>query len=113
MMEGSEELREAVVTLRRENDLLRTAATHSSLLLKALDAVLCVDGDDDPFAGVFSALMPVFEYSHVIVLIEQGHEKKRAFGMRGREYHRTGRLALDAGQVPRQGAFGPRRNDRI
>lgn len=74
MMEGSEEIREAVVTLRRENDLLRIATTHSNLLLKALDSVLCVDGDDDPFAGVFSALMPVFEYSHVIVLIEQGKD---------------------------------------
>ena len=70
-MEGSEELREALVTLRRESDLLRVETTHANLLLKALDAVLCVDGDDDPFVGVFSALMPVFEYSHAIVLIEQ------------------------------------------
>jgi len=69
-MEGSEELREALVALRRENDLLRIETTHSNLLLKALDAVLCVDGDDDPFAGVFSALMPVFECAHAIVLIE-------------------------------------------
>lgn len=71
MMEGSEELREALVTLRRENDLLRVETTHANLLLKALDAVLCVAGEDDPFAGVFSALMPVFECSHAIVLIEQ------------------------------------------
>lgn len=78
MMEGSEELREAIVTLRRENDLLRTATTHSNLLLKALDVVLCVDGDDDPFAGVFSALMPVFEYSLAIVLIEQQQERDGA-----------------------------------
>ncbi|MGC4250128.1 MAG: EAL domain-containing protein [Sphingobium sp.] len=70
-MEGSEGLREALVTLRRENDLLRIETTHANLLLKALDAVLCVDGDDDPFVGVFSALMPVFECSHAIVLIEQ------------------------------------------
>ena len=39
-MEGSEELREALVTLRRENDLLRVETTHANLLLKALDAVL-------------------------------------------------------------------------
>jgi len=73
-MEGSEELREALVTLRRENDLLRIENTHANLLLKALDAVLCVDGDDDPFAGVFSALMPVFECSHAIVLIEEEND---------------------------------------
>nr|WP_306766369.1 EAL domain-containing protein [Shinella pollutisoli] len=59
------------MTLRRENDLLRIETTHANLLLKALDAVLCVDGDDDPFAGVFSALIPVFECSLAIVLIEQ------------------------------------------
>ncbi len=70
-MEGSEELREALVTLRRENDLLRVETTHANLLLKALDAVLRVDGGDDPFAGVFSALMPVFECSHAIVLTER------------------------------------------
>ena len=69
-MEGSEELREALVTLRRENDLLRVETTHANLLLKALDAVLCVDGDDDPFTEVFSALKPVFDYAHAIVLIE-------------------------------------------
>lgn len=73
-MEGSEELREALVTLSRENDLLRIETIHANLLLKALDAVLCVDGDDDPFAGVFSALIPVFECSHAIVLIEQENE---------------------------------------
>lgn len=71
-MQDSEELREAVLTLRRENDLLRTETTHANLLLAALDAVLCVDGDTDPFAGVFSALMPVFACTCAIVLIEQG-----------------------------------------
>ena len=70
MIEGSEELREALVTLRRENDLLGIEITHANLLLKALDSVLCVGSDDDPFAGVFSALEPVFKCSHVIVLIE-------------------------------------------
>lgn len=69
-MERSEELREALVALRRENDLLRTETTHAKLLLEALDAVLCVNGDDDPFKGVFSALVPVFDCSHAIVLIE-------------------------------------------
>ncbi|MCW5620318.1 MAG: EAL domain-containing protein [Burkholderiales bacterium] len=72
-MEGSEELRETLVAMRREIDLLRVEATHANLLLNALDSVLCVDGDADPFAGVFSALLPVFEYSHAIVLIENDH----------------------------------------
>jgi diguanylate cyclase (GGDEF)-like protein len=70
-MEGAEELREILVAMRREIDILRVEATHANLLLDALDAVLQVDDDGDPFAGVFSALLPVFECSHAIVLIEQ------------------------------------------
>ncbi len=73
-MEGSEELRETLVGMRREIDILRTETTHANLLLTALDAVLCVDGDHDPFAGVFSALMPVFEYSCAIVLTERSDD---------------------------------------
>ena len=71
-MEGSEELRETLVAMRREIDFLRTETTHANHLLKALDAVLSVDGDEDPFVGVFSALAPVFEYSHAVVLIGLG-----------------------------------------
>lgn len=70
-MEDAEELRETIMTMRRELDLLRIETTHANLLLAALDTVLGVNGDFDPFAGVFSALMPVFSCSCVIVLIEQ------------------------------------------
>ncbi len=70
-MEDSEELRETLFAMRRECDLLRTETTHANLLLTALDAVLCVDGEDDPFAGVFAALLPVFEAVCSIVLIER------------------------------------------
>lgn len=71
MMEGSEELRETIVGMRREIDSLRTEATHANILLTALDAVLSVEEDADPFAGVFSALLPVFEASHAVVLVEE------------------------------------------
>ncbi|MGO1500472.1 MAG: putative bifunctional diguanylate cyclase/phosphodiesterase [Marinobacter sp.] len=70
-MEGAEELRETLVAMRREIDILRVEATHATLLLEALDAMLGVEGDDDPFIGVFSALLPVFRCSHAIVLIEK------------------------------------------
>lgn len=70
-MEDSEELRETVLTMRREIDLLRTETTHANLLLAALDAVLSVGSETDPFTGVFSALMPVFACTCVIVLIEK------------------------------------------
>lgn len=57
--------------MRREVDILRTEARHANLLLDALDSVLRVDNNGDPFADVFSALFPVFECSYAIVLIEQ------------------------------------------
>ena len=68
-MQSSEELRETLVAMRREIDSLRTETTHANLLLQALDALLCVEGDDDLFASVFSALRPVFGFSHAMVLI--------------------------------------------
>lgn len=69
-MEGSEELRETLVAMRREIGALRVEATHANLLLEALDAMLDVDAEHDPFIGVFAALLPVFECSGAIVLIE-------------------------------------------
>ena len=69
-MHGAEELREALLAMRREIDVLRIEATHANLLLDALDAVLCVDDSVDPFVGVFSAVFPVFECSYAIVLTE-------------------------------------------
>lgn len=69
-MEGNEELRETLVGMRQELDSLRTEAAHATLLLQALDALLVVKGNDDPFAGVFDALLPVFEASHAIVLVQ-------------------------------------------
>ena len=70
VLEGSEELREALVALRREVGTLRVEVTHANVLLEALEAMLDVDGDVDPFVGVFKALLPVFECSYAIVLIE-------------------------------------------
>lgn len=76
-MEGSEELRETLVAMRREIDILRVEATHANLLLEALDAMLDVDAEHDPFVGVFAALLPVFECSGAIVLIEDPTDPQR------------------------------------
>ncbi|WP_341644127.1 putative bifunctional diguanylate cyclase/phosphodiesterase [Thauera sp. SDU_THAU2] len=72
MTEDSEGLRETLVDMRRELDMLRIETTHAKLLLSALEAMLGANGDDDPFNGVFTALMQVFEYAHAIVLVEPG-----------------------------------------
>ncbi len=76
-MEGTEELRETLVAMRREIGILRVEATHANLLLEALDAMLDVDAQDDPFAGVFTALLPVFDCSGAIVLIEDSADPQR------------------------------------
>lgn len=69
-MESSEALRETIMTMSREVDFLRTETTHANLLLNALDTVLCVDSNADPFAEVFSALLPIFAFTCAIVLVE-------------------------------------------
>lgn len=69
-MESSEALRETILTMSREVDSLRTETVQANLLLTALDAVLCVDGDVDPFKDVFTALLPIFNFSEAIVLVE-------------------------------------------
>ncbi len=67
---AGEEFRETVIAMRRELDLLRTEARHANLLLSALDSVLTVGGDEDPFVGVFDAVRSIFEYSHALALVE-------------------------------------------
>ncbi len=66
----AEELRETIVAMGRELDLLRTEARHANLLLTALDSVLAVGRDEDPFAGVFEAVLSIFDYSHALALVE-------------------------------------------
>ncbi|MCL2635829.1 MAG: EAL domain-containing protein, partial [Betaproteobacteria bacterium] len=67
-MSNAEELRETIVSMQRELDMLRLETTHSHTLLDALDALLVVSGEDDPFAGVFSVLLPIFDAALAIVL---------------------------------------------
>lgn len=69
-MPGSEELREALLSLQLENDRLRTEATHARLQLRSLEALLRTDIDEDPFPGVFESLHSVFEFQQALVLIE-------------------------------------------
>lgn len=67
----AEELRETIIAMGRELDLLRTEARHANLLIAALDSVLAVDRGEDPFAGVFTAVSSIFEYSHALALVEK------------------------------------------
>jgi len=67
-MSDSEYLRETIFSMQREVEMLRQEATQSRTLLRALDALLVVSAEDDPFAGVFSVLLPTFDAALAIVL---------------------------------------------
>ncbi len=75
-MEGSEELLETLVAMRREVGILRVEATHANLLLEALDSMLDADAQDDPFVGVFTALLPVFDCTGAIVLMDSSDSQR-------------------------------------
>jgi diguanylate cyclase (GGDEF)-like protein len=69
--ETPEELREVILDQRRELDTLRREADDAALMLDALGALLDLEHDEDPFAGVFAVLGPVFRFSHALVLSER------------------------------------------
>lgn len=67
-----EELLEVMVTLRRDNDALRTASAHANQLLDSLATLLTEGSQEDPFASVFASLRSTFRFSHAVALIEDG-----------------------------------------
>jgi signal transduction histidine kinase len=69
-IETSEELREALITLRTEHEALVKASNHAQQLLDGLEALLGIQLGDDPFARVFTSLRKVFTYSHALLLTE-------------------------------------------
>ncbi len=69
-IETAEELRETLYRLHMEHEALAQASSHAHQLLDALDALLGVQLDDDPFCRVFLSLRKVFVYSHAMLLAE-------------------------------------------
>ncbi len=70
-IESTEELREALLALHREHEALRRTGAHAQQLLDALDALVNVELDDDPFARVFTSLRKVFTFSQAMMLAER------------------------------------------
>lgn len=70
-MSDAEELRETLVAIQRENSMLRTENAHSKLLLKTLDTLLDINGQEDPFTRVFPTLLSTFDVSQAVVLIQR------------------------------------------
>ena len=73
-MRSSEELREKLVSLQRDNERLRVETVHANLLLHAIDTLLRMESTDDPFAGVFRSLHDVFAFDQAMVLAESGED---------------------------------------
>jgi c-di-GMP phosphodiesterase Gmr len=69
-IESPEELREALLKLHSEHDALVQASAHAQQLLDALDALLGMELEDDPFARVFTSLRRVFSFAHALLLAE-------------------------------------------
>ena len=69
-IESSEALREALLVLRRAHDTLLESSAHAEQLLDALESLLGLGPDDDPFARVFASLHKVFTFSQAMMLAE-------------------------------------------
>jgi len=69
-MESSEELREALVSLRKENERLRLEHAQANSLTLAFESLLRVGIGDDPFASVFESLHSVFTFDSAMVFAE-------------------------------------------
>jgi c-di-GMP phosphodiesterase Gmr len=71
-LHSTEELREALLAAGRERDALMLAHAHAQQLLAALESLLRVNAEDDPFESVFAALHSVFTFSHSMMLADCG-----------------------------------------
>lgn len=70
LLESAEELREALLALRRQHDALNRSAAHAQHLLDALESLLGLGDQDDPFERVFASLHLVFTFSQAMLLAE-------------------------------------------
>jgi diguanylate cyclase (GGDEF)-like protein/PAS domain S-box-containing protein len=70
-IEGTEALREALLELHREHEVLAQTSAHAQQLLDALESLLNVELADDPFARVFASLRKVFSFSQAMMLAER------------------------------------------
>lgn len=71
-VQTAEELRDILLDLQRENADLRLASSQGKLLVAALESLLSVDSDMEPFAVVFQSLQQVFDYAYSSVMVEEG-----------------------------------------
>jgi diguanylate cyclase (GGDEF)-like protein/PAS domain S-box-containing protein len=69
-MFDSEQLHETLFALKRENEHLRIEAEHTTLLLQALESLLFIEQEGDPFSAMFAALRGVFAFDRALVFAQ-------------------------------------------
>lgn len=74
-MESYEDIHEALVATRQENARLRTDAEHAGLLLSALESLLRLDLDAEPFLSLFDSLHSVLHFDQAVALVHTGAER--------------------------------------
>lgn len=68
LIQSAEALREALLSLRQEHEALQAASAQAEHLLAALESLLMLDDEEDPFVRVFAALRSVFTFSSALML---------------------------------------------
>ena len=79
-LESAEALREALLSLRRQHDGLMRSSAQAQHLLDALESLLQLEVDGDPFARVFASLHLVFTFSQAMLLAEPEGAEAQAGG---------------------------------
>lgn len=72
-LQSTEALREALQALQRHHEGLKAASVQTQKLLDALESLLTLDAEADPFPRVFASLRRVFTFSQALML-SQGRE---------------------------------------
>ena len=67
-LQSTEALREVLQGLQRSHEALKAGSAQTQRLLDALESLLTLDTDADPFPRVFASLRRVFTFTHALML---------------------------------------------
>jgi hypothetical protein len=72
-LQSTEALREVLQGLQRSHEALKAGSAQTQRLLDALESLLTLDADADPFPRVFASLRRVFTFTHALMLTQDAH----------------------------------------
>lgn len=71
-LDSTEGLREALLSLQRAHEALKSSSSQTQHLLDALESLLALEDQSDPFEQVFHALRKAFTYGQALMLTSVG-----------------------------------------